>query len=251
MMCLGQQRRCNALALELTENCVQRKAFCMKCKLQQQLCFSLGQTCSNVACAEMLSIPRRRSRYRLALTSSLTEMSGTSLAAKGAALVWGAFSACATRSGWCMQVQDALGAKFAIAFDITAACSGFVVALTTAAQFIRTGSRKTVVIIGADALSRYIDWTDRGVALLLRCSFTPVSVYSPRHAHAVQLSRSLCCAVILLHFATDTSATSLLQYVLAAHPVVVRIVAFSSALCNCRYMHSIWRWRWCCRHDRS
>jgi 3-oxoacyl-[acyl-carrier-protein] synthase III len=60
------------------------------------------------------------------------------------------------------QIQEALGAKFAIAFDISAACSGFVVALNTAAQFIRTGARKNIVIVGADALSRYIDWTDRG-----------------------------------------------------------------------------------------
>ena len=61
-----------------------------------------------------------------------------------------------------MQVQHAIGATNAVAFDMTAACSGFVVGLITAAQFIRTGAASTVVVIGADALSRYVDWRDRG-----------------------------------------------------------------------------------------
>lgn len=60
-----------------------------------------------------------------------------------------------------LQVQALLGAKHALAFDITAACSGFVVAMNTAAQFIRTGTYKNVVVIGADCLSRYVDWRDR------------------------------------------------------------------------------------------
>ena len=48
-----------------------------------------------------------------------------------------------------------------MAFDITAACSGFVVALVTAAQFIRTGLYRNVLVIGGDALSRFVDWRDR------------------------------------------------------------------------------------------
>ena len=66
---------------------------------------------------------------------------------------------------WCCgltQVQALIGAKHAMAFDLTAACSGFVVGLITAAQFIRTGRYRNIVIIGADALSRYVDWRDRG-----------------------------------------------------------------------------------------
>lgn len=61
-----------------------------------------------------------------------------------------------------MQVQAAIGASNAVAFDLTAACSGFVVGLITTAQFIRTGAAKNVLVIGADALSRYVDWRDRG-----------------------------------------------------------------------------------------
>lgn len=59
-------------------------------------------------------------------------------------------------------MQAIIGAKKALAFDLTAACSGFVVGLVTGAQFIRTGIYRNVLVIGADALSRYVDWRDRG-----------------------------------------------------------------------------------------
>ena len=59
------------------------------------------------------------------------------------------------------QVQALLGASRAVAFDLTAACSGFVLALVTGAQYIRTGTARNVLVIGADALSRYVDWRDR------------------------------------------------------------------------------------------
>jgi 3-oxoacyl-[acyl-carrier-protein] synthase III len=61
-----------------------------------------------------------------------------------------------------VQVQSTIGASHALAFDLTAACSGFVVGLVTAAQFIRTGAARNVLVIGADALSRFVDWRDRG-----------------------------------------------------------------------------------------
>ena len=59
------------------------------------------------------------------------------------------------------QVQALLGARRAVAFDLTAACSGFVLALVTGAQYIKTGTARNVLVIGADALSRYVDWRDR------------------------------------------------------------------------------------------
>lgn len=68
--------------------------------------------------------------------------------------------------GSATSVQSAIGAKKAAAFDLTAACSGFVMALATGAQFIRSGTYKKVVVIGADALSRYIDWRDRNTCVL-------------------------------------------------------------------------------------
>jgi 3-oxoacyl-[acyl-carrier-protein] synthase-3 len=63
-------------------------------------------------------------------------------------------------------VQAQLGASRAVAFDLTAACSGFVFALVTAAQFMRTGVYQTVLVIGADVLSRWVDWTDRRTCVL-------------------------------------------------------------------------------------
>lgn len=68
--------------------------------------------------------------------------------------------------GSASQIQAELGATQAFAFDLTAACSGFVFGLVTAAQFIRTGACKTVVLIGADVLSRWTDWSDRRTCVL-------------------------------------------------------------------------------------
>ncbi len=60
-----------------------------------------------------------------------------------------------------LQVQQIIGARNATAMDLTAACSGFVLGVVTAAQFIRTGMCRNILVIGADALSRYVDWRDR------------------------------------------------------------------------------------------
>lgn len=68
--------------------------------------------------------------------------------------------------GSASKVQHLLGASNAVAFDLTAACSGFVFALATAGQFIRTGVYQRVVVIGADILSRWVDWSDRTTCVL-------------------------------------------------------------------------------------
>ncbi len=68
--------------------------------------------------------------------------------------------------GSASQVQAELGASKSVAFDLTAACSGFVFGMVTAAQFIRTGTYQTVLLIGADILSRWTDWTDRRTCVL-------------------------------------------------------------------------------------
>lgn len=62
-------------------------------------------------------------------------------------------------------VQHALGANCA-AFDIQAACSGWVYALVTASQFIATGALGKVLVIGAEVMSRVVDWTDRNTCIL-------------------------------------------------------------------------------------
>ncbi len=68
--------------------------------------------------------------------------------------------------GSASQIQANLGASQAVAFDLTAACSGFVFGLVTAAQFIQTGVYRTVLLIGADILSRWVDWSDRRTCVL-------------------------------------------------------------------------------------
>ncbi|GAQ89898.1 3-Ketoacyl-Acyl Carrier Protein Synthase III [Klebsormidium nitens] len=67
--------------------------------------------------------------------------------------------------GSATQIQSAIGAKGA-AFDLTAACSGFVIGLINARQWVTDGKYHNVLVIGADALSRYVDWTDRGTCIL-------------------------------------------------------------------------------------
>ncbi len=59
-----------------------------------------------------------------------------------------------------------LGAKKAFGFDIHAACSGFLYALTVGAQFIQTGMYKKVMVIGADKMSSIVDYTDRATCIL-------------------------------------------------------------------------------------
>ncbi len=63
-------------------------------------------------------------------------------------------------------VQAGLGASRAGAFDLNAACSGFVYALSVGTQFIRTGAASKVLVIGADFVSRFLDFTDRGTCVL-------------------------------------------------------------------------------------
>ncbi len=63
-------------------------------------------------------------------------------------------------------VQDRLGAKGAGAFDLGAVCAGFAYALHVAAQMVATGANKRVLVIGAETLSRVLNWDDRSTAVL-------------------------------------------------------------------------------------
>lgn len=63
-------------------------------------------------------------------------------------------------------VQAALGMTRGAAFDIQAVCSGFIFALATADNFIKAGQARTVLVIGAETMSRLLDWTDRTTAVL-------------------------------------------------------------------------------------
>ena len=63
-------------------------------------------------------------------------------------------------------VQDRIGAKRAAAFDLSAACSGFIFALSVADQFVRSGTYSTIMVIGAEVLSKIVDWKDRNTCVL-------------------------------------------------------------------------------------
>ena len=64
------------------------------------------------------------------------------------------------------EVQAAIGAERAVAFDINAACSGFMFALHTADAYIQSGIYKTALILGAETLSKIMDWNDRSTCVL-------------------------------------------------------------------------------------
>jgi 3-oxoacyl-[acyl-carrier-protein] synthase-3 len=63
-------------------------------------------------------------------------------------------------------VQDRLGARRAVAFDVSAACSGFLYALSVADQYLRNGTFKSALVIGSEVMSRITDWSDRGTCIL-------------------------------------------------------------------------------------
>jgi 3-oxoacyl-[acyl-carrier-protein] synthase-3 len=63
-------------------------------------------------------------------------------------------------------LQHRLGANGCAAFDVNAACSGFIYALSIADKFIRSGAVKTALVVGSETLSRMVDWTDRATCVL-------------------------------------------------------------------------------------
>lgn len=64
------------------------------------------------------------------------------------------------------QVQSAIGASKAVAFDLNAACSGFLFALNTAYAYMQAGLYKNALIVGSEVLSKLVDWTDRSTCVL-------------------------------------------------------------------------------------
>ncbi len=64
------------------------------------------------------------------------------------------------------KVQHALGCNGGIAFDVAAVCSGFLYAMGVADSMLRTGAAKNALVIGAETLSRILDWEDRATCVL-------------------------------------------------------------------------------------
>jgi 3-oxoacyl-[acyl-carrier-protein] synthase III len=65
-----------------------------------------------------------------------------------------------------VKIQNMLGVTKGAAFDLQAVCSGFVYAMTTADNFLKTGQFKRAIVIGAETFSRILDWEDRGTCVL-------------------------------------------------------------------------------------
>ncbi len=63
-------------------------------------------------------------------------------------------------------IQERLGARRAVAFDISAGCTGFIYALSIARQFIATGAYENILVIGTDVLSKFLNWQDRTTCVL-------------------------------------------------------------------------------------
>ncbi|AFJ03800.1 3-oxoacyl-(acyl-carrier-protein) synthase, KASIII [Methylophaga frappieri] len=97
-------------------------------------------------------------------------------------------------------VQHELGIQGCPAFDIQAVCTGFVYALTVADQFIRNGSAQNVLVIGAETLSRIVDWTDRNTCVLFGDG-----------AGAVVMQASETPGVLATHIHCDGSYNQLLH----------------------------------------
>ncbi|MCD8486393.1 MAG: ketoacyl-ACP synthase III [Desertifilum sp.] len=102
----------------------------------------------------------------LAIAAAQSALDMAHLAATELDLIILATSTADDLFGSASLIQAQIGASRAVAFDLTAACSGFVFGLVTASQFIRTGAYRNVLLIGADVLSRWVDWGDRSSCVL-------------------------------------------------------------------------------------
>ena len=96
-------------------------------------------------------------------------------------------------------LQDKLGIKHSVAFDLQAVCAGFVYALATADKFIRSGSSKCALIVGTEVFSRILNWKDRGTCVLFGDG-----------AGAVVLKASNAPGILTTHLHTDGSYRDML-----------------------------------------
>ena len=88
------------------------------------------------------------------------------------------------------QVQRKLGCPIGIAFDVQAVCSGFVFALATADNFVVRGQSKCALVIGAETMTRLMDWTDRGTCVLFGDGAGAV-VLEPREGQGTTADRGV------------------------------------------------------------
>lgn len=112
-------------------------------------------------------------------------------------------------------VQDRLGIHGCPAFDVQAVCTGFIYALTVADKFIKSGSHQNVLVIGAESLSRIVDWTDRNTCVLFGDG-----------AGAVVLQASEQTGILSTHIHCDGSYNQLLNVTTGTGDIVSDVEPF-------------------------
>ena len=121
---------------------------------------------SRTGIKERRILDKNSSLIEIAALASMKAIAKTSLAVKDIDLIILATSTPNDLFGSASQLQAKIGANNAVAFDITAACSGFIIAMVTASQFIQNGSYSNVLVVGADTLSKWTNWSDRRTCIL-------------------------------------------------------------------------------------
>ncbi|MDR3157996.1 MAG: ketoacyl-ACP synthase III [Zoogloeaceae bacterium] len=145
----------------------------------------------------------------------------------------------------CM-LQGALGNKGATAFDVQAVCSGFIHALAIADKFIRSGSHKKALIVGAEVFSRILDWQERSTcvlfgdgagAVVLEASATPGILSSVLHADGGQVG--ILCVPGQMHGGKVWGDPFLRMEGQAVFKTAVRVLAsVAEECCQAAGMHS-------------
>lgn len=102
----------------------------------------------------------------LAISASKKALEKASMHASEVDLIILATSSPSDLFGSASRIQFEIGATKAVAFDLTAACSGFVLGLITAFQFLQANTYRNILVIGADVLSQWVDWSDRSTCIL-------------------------------------------------------------------------------------
>jgi 3-oxoacyl-[acyl-carrier-protein] synthase III len=102
-----------------------------------------------------------------------------------------------------VAVQHGLGIDHGAAFDLQAVCSGFVFALATADNFLRTGTYKRALVIGAETFSRILDWEDRGTCVLFGDGAGAVVLEAQEQPGKEQPGKSTDRGVLTTHLRSD------------------------------------------------
>ena len=121
---------------------------------------------SRTGIQERRIISKDESLLSLTTTAAELAISKANITASELDLIILATSTADDLFGTASKIQASIKADNATAFDLTAACSGFLIALITASQFIMTGAYKNILIVGGDTLSRWVDWNDRRTCVL-------------------------------------------------------------------------------------